>query len=336
MSLISNHDSHIQPLVIARQFDDIDTCAKVINPFGTANQLTPGHFVGNVNFADFRGLKFIHITSNQAVTLRGPKSPNDVTFATMLPANQTQVLSHGCPIKTQDIFGFDPTGETNIITGKDSHIVIARLNLRVFQSFAEQMGYNLGLNFLRQNLIRFHPSSLRHLRAYYQQITQILIGEPSLLMQPQMQSLIVEDFLPLLINTLGKSAQGNQHRIKTFRRYSIVKKAEEIAQSYSDRPLTLKQLCDELGTSSSALCYSFQDIFGISPIAYLKIQRFNGVRRTLRDADPQITTVMQVAHKWGFCSTGHFCRDYKQMFGELPSETLQVIPNKSCELAYPI
>jgi AraC family transcriptional regulator, ethanolamine operon transcriptional activator len=208
--------------------------------------------------------------------------------------------------------------------------------LLLFQSLAEQMGYDLGLKFLRQNLIRFNPSSFRQLRAYYQQITQILIGEPSLLMQPQMQSMIEEDFLPLLINTLGKSARSNRHRPKIFRRYSIVEKAEKIAQSYSDRPLTLKQLCNELGTSSSTLSYSFKDIFGLSPIAYLKIQRFNGVRRTLRDADPKITTVMQIAQKWGFCSTGHFCRDYKEMFGELPSETLRVIPNKSYKLAYPL
>lgn len=330
MSLISNQDSHIEPLVIVRQFDDIDACAKVINPFGvTANQLTPGYFVGNVNFVDFRGLKFMHITSNQTVTLRGSKSPDDVTFATMLQANQAQLVSHGCPIKKQDIFGFDPTRETNIITGKDSHIVIARLNLQVFQSLAQQMGYNLGQKFLSQNLIRFHCSSLRHLRAYYQQITQILISEPSLLMQPQMQSLIVEDFLPLLISTLGKSAPQNQNRPKTFRRYSIVKKAEEIAQSHTDQPLTLKQLCDDLGTSSSALCYGFQDIFGLSPIAYLKIQRINGVRRTLRDADPKTTTVMQVAQQWGFFSDGHFCTYYKQMFGELPSQTLRSRTNLS-------
>jgi AraC family transcriptional regulator, ethanolamine operon transcriptional activator len=321
---MSNHNSHIEPLVVTRQFDDIDTCAKVINAFGvTANQLTPGHFVGNINFADFGDVKFIHVTSNQAVTFRGPKSPHDVTFATMLQANQAQVLSHGYPIKKQDIFGFDPRGETNMITGKDTHVVIARLSLPLFQSLAEQMGYNLGQKFLRQNLIRLHPSSFRQLRAYYQQITQILVEEPSLLMQPQMKTLVVEDFLPLLINTLGKTVPQNRNRPKTLRRYSIVKKAEEIAQSYSDRPLTLKQLCDDLETSSSALCYGFQDIFGLSPIAYLKIQRLNGVRRTLINADPKITMVMQVAHQWGFWSAGHFCRDYKKMFGELPSETLQ-------------
>ena len=48
------------------------------------------------------------------------KSPDDVTFTTKLSANQTEVLSHGYRIKNQDIFGFDPTRESDLVTGKDS------------------------------------------------------------------------------------------------------------------------------------------------------------------------------------------------------------------------
>jgi AraC family ethanolamine operon transcriptional activator len=324
MSFISNNDSHSKPLVITRQFNDIDAYAEAIKPLNvTSNQLTPGLFVGSINFADFRGLKFTQVNHNQGFRAEGPKSLHDLVFAISLKFGETQVLSHGCPIKKQDIFGFDRERETDIITTKDAHIVMASVDLLIFQSLAEQMGYDLGEKFLKQNLIRLHPSSLRHLRVYYQQIAQMLIEEPSLLTQTQMQSLIMEDFLPLLINTLGKSRLQNRHSPKTFQRFSLVKKAEEIAKSCSDRPLTLQQLCDELGTSSSALYYGFQDIFGLSPMAYLKIQRLNGVRRTLRDSYSEITTVMQVAHQWGFWNAGHFSKDYKEMFGELPSETLR-------------
>jgi AraC family transcriptional regulator, ethanolamine operon transcriptional activator len=61
-------------------------------------------------------------------------------------------------------------------------------------------------------------------------------------------------------------------------------------------------------------------------MAYIKIQRLNGVRRTLKNGNYNTTTVMQVAHQWGFWSAGHFCKDYKEMFGELPSKTLQSYP----------
>jgi AraC family ethanolamine operon transcriptional activator len=161
------------------------------------------------------------------------------------------------------------------------------------------------------------------MRAYYQQISQILNKQPSLLMQPQMQSLIAEDFYPLLIDTIGKGVKQKGQRIKTYRRYSLVRQAEDIAQSYLDKPLTLKQLCDDLETSSTALYYGFQDVFGMSPMAYIKTQRLNGVRRALKTANPQTTMVMGIAQQWGFWSPNHFCGDYKKMFGELPSETLR-------------
>ncbi|MFZ1026248.1 MAG: helix-turn-helix domain-containing protein [Limnoraphis robusta] len=136
-----------------------------------------------------------------------------------------------------------------------------------------------------------------------------------------MESLIVEDFCPLLIDTFGKVAKNKLKTLKRYCCYSLIKKAEEIAQSYVDEPLTLKKLCDELGTSASTLSYGFQKVFQISSMAYLKIQRLNRVRRALKNADPQTTTVMSVAQKWGFWSGGHFSRNYKQMFGELPSQT---------------
>jgi AraC family ethanolamine operon transcriptional activator len=39
-------------------------------------------------------------------------------------------------------------------------------------------------------------------------------------------------------------------------------------------------------------------------------------------AEPEQTLVMNIANRWGFLSAGHLARDYKKMFGELPSETL--------------
>jgi hypothetical protein len=75
------------------------------------------------------------------------------------------------------------------------------------------------------------------MRAYYQQISQILNKQPSLLMQPQMQSLIAEDFYPLLIDTIGKGVKQKGQRIKTYRRYSLVRQAEDIAPILSGQTI---------------------------------------------------------------------------------------------------
>ncbi len=92
-------------------------------------------------------------------------------------------------------------------------------------------------------------------------------------------------------------------------------------RAHLHQPLTLTDLSDALGTSSRTLSYGFQEIFGMSPIAYLKTLRLHSVYRTLKAADTSSQTIESIANQFGFWSLGHFSRDYKQMFGELPSET---------------
>ncbi len=322
---MSEQHPHSNSLVVTHQFNDLDRFAQAIKSMNIkeGSQLSPGGFLGTLNFADFGDLNFTHVYQNQVAQATGTKSADHIGFVLAFHPKLTQVSSHGCPIGKYDIFGFDPTRGVDVVVSKDVHLVMASVNGRAFHTLCEQMGYEMGQKVLQHNALSLHPSSLRPLKAYYQQITHILSTQPSLLIQSQMQSIIREDFLPLLINTFGNNTQKKQRILRPFRRYSLIRKAEEISKSYRDKPLTLQKLCEELETSSSALSCGFQEVFGISPMAYIKIQRLNGVRRALMNTDTNTKTVMNVAQEWGFWNASHFAKDYREMFGELPSKTLR-------------
>ena len=322
---MSEHNPHGNPLVLSRQFNDLDRFGEAIKPLNIteSTQLSPGGFLGTINFADFGNLKFTHVYQNQATKSNGGKSTDNIAFSMVFHPNLIQASSHGCAVGKYDLFGFDHMREVDIFVNKDVHLVMSSVNMRAFYTLSEQMGYNLTPKALQENALSLHPASLQPLKAFYEEITHVFNTQTSLLMQLQMQSLIIEDFLPLLINTFGKGIQKKQRILKPFRRYSLVKKAEEISKSYRDKPLTLQKLCEELQTSRTALSSGFEEVFGISPMAYIKIQRLNGVRRALINADPNIKTVMDVAQEWGFWNAPHFAKDYKEMFGELPSKTLR-------------
>ena len=322
---MSEHNPHGNPLVLSRQFNDLDRFREAIKPLNVTEctQLSRGGFLGTINFADFGNLKFTHLYQNQATKGNGRKSIDDIAFSMVFHPNLIQASSHGCTVGKYDLFGFDPTREVDIVVDKDVHLVMASVNKLAFYTLSEQMGYNLTVKVMQNNALSLHPTSLRPLRAFYEEITHVFNTQTSLLMQLQMQSLIMEDFLPLLINTFGKGIQKKERILKPFRRYSLVKKAEEISKSYRDKPLTLQKLCEELQTSRTALSSGFEEVFGISPMAYIKIQRLNGVRRALMNTDTNIKTVMYVAQEWGFWNAAHFAKDYKEMFGELPSKTLR-------------
>jgi len=87
--------------------------------------------------------------------------------------------------------------------------------------------------------------------------------------------------------------------------------------------MQIHELCHELEVSERTLRYAFQHVIGASPLTFLKGQRLNRVYRALRRADPAVRLVKQVAQDNGFSHLGQFSQDYKQLFGEAPSTTLQ-------------
>lgn len=60
----------------------------------------------------------------------------------------------------------------------------------------------------------------------------------------------------------------------------------------------------------------------MSPMAFLRRVRLHRVHQALRANTRGTTTVSAEALKWGFWHFGDFSKDYKNCFGESPSDTL--------------
>lgn len=82
------------------------------------------------------------------------------------------------------------------------------------------------------------------------------------------------------------------------------------------------QISAALGANDRTLRRAFRDRFGVAPKTYLTAVRLDGVRRDFRRSTPEIS-VVDVANRWGFWHMGEFAKDYRQVFGELPSVTLR-------------
>ena len=91
----------------------------------------------------------------------------------------------------------------------------------------------------------------------------------------------------------------------------------------ADEPVRLSEVVELSGASTRTLRYAFMESFGVSPKDYLHTYRLTQVRRQLRRATPRKSAVSEAANEWGFWHIGQFARDYRRMFGELPSNTLK-------------
>lgn len=86
-------------------------------------------------------------------------------------------------------------------------------------------------------------------------------------------------------------------------------------------PPTIAELCQELRISRRSLNHAFVRVLGITPISYMRNIRLNRVRAALLQEDPSHSTISQIALRWGFWHMSLFSRYYRELFGELPSET---------------
>ena len=128
--------------------------------------------------------------------------------------------------------------------------------------------------------------------------------------------------LPLLILNALNVNTGALASSSIGTRSAIRKKAlEYMIDHVKDNPGII-EICKQLGCSWRLLDYAFADYFGVTPKAYLKLMRLDGLRRDLRKADAN-STVTDAALNWGFTHFGKLAKDYRLRFGELPSETLK-------------
>lgn len=101
-----------------------------------------------------------------------------------------------------------------------------------------------------------------------------------------------------------------------------VRRAERFIVDNVGVAITLEQLVEVSGVSARALFDGFRRFRGCSPMAYLRSVRLDRVRQDLLGAR-EGETVTNIACKWGFYQFGRFAGQYRQAYGELPSETLR-------------
>jgi len=101
-----------------------------------------------------------------------------------------------------------------------------------------------------------------------------------------------------------------------------LREARDFLAAHTHEPVYLDDLCTTLGLTRRGVENLFQDLLGISPLAYLRHQRLHGARSALLEAAPAAGAVKFAALKWGFLHQGRFARDYYALFGEKPSATL--------------
>jgi transcriptional regulator GlxA family with amidase domain len=87
--------------------------------------------------------------------------------------------------------------------------------------------------------------------------------------------------------------------------------------------ISAEQLASAHNVSLRTLYERFSLHRDLSPSAYIKLRKMRKIFQQLSSAQSGVRSVSQIAFEYGFNHMGRFSAEYRQLFGELPSETLR-------------
>ncbi len=105
-------------------------------------------------------------------------------------------------------------------------------------------------------------------------------------------------------------------------RTRVARQARDYLEDHYQHPVRLADLCGELDVSLRTMQRAFVDYYQVPPYDYLKKLRLNRAQRELLAGEADAVSVTEVALKHGYSHLSRFARDYREIFGELPSDTL--------------
>ena len=103
-----------------------------------------------------------------------------------------------------------------------------------------------------------------------------------------------------------------------------VRRAIDFMRANLDTPLVIAEVALACHTSVRSLQSGFREFRDTTPLAYLRRLRLEAVRAELVDPSGS-RPVAEIAVKWGFAHLGRFSAEYRDAFGELPSETARQV-----------
>lgn len=139
---------------------------------------------------------------------------------------------------------------------------------------------------------------------------------------PSLRRALLDSVLELLGPVVAAQVAAPMPAFREVSRSLIVKAARRYAVENIHEPLQVIDICRATGTSRRALQTSFQDVLGVSPLSYLRLVRLNGARQALLQPARGLQ-VKDVVARWGIWHFSRFSAEYRELFGELPSETLK-------------
>ena len=284
-------------------------------------QTSRGAFAGTVDAVAVDGAHVFIESANRALLQRGGLAPGAIGIAVPIRLSGAARFG-GLPCSLDQVYVYSGRDGFEFCSPADHQVAGIALAPELVAALCDARGRPLlsDGSAAQSHARPAAPAALNAVRTLVAGLIEAFAATPVLVAnrhsRAALKDAIVANVCDLFDDDLW---QPPQVPVNLRGRWALVARARELIDAAPHEPVSVAHLCGTLQVSRSTLQYCFQDVLGMSPIVYLRALRLNGARRALQTG----ATVTDAALDWGFWHLGQFSADYRQMFGERPSQTRQ-------------
>jgi AraC-like DNA-binding protein len=179
-----------------------------------------------------------------------------------------------------------------------------------------------GAEFVVPPAARWRPPAItgRNVRSLHRAAIRIAEARSTALIDIEAAHGLEQQLIHALVECLS-AGPVEEETPATRRHRDIPARFEDLLQAEPFPQIT--EICAALGVSERMLRECCKKHLGMGPSRYRRLRRMQRVHSVLRSRDPPAASVVAVARRYGIRDLGRFAGDYRAMYGELPSATLQ-------------
>ncbi len=285
-------------------------------------QMTNSPVTGSLAFAQYRGMTFTSGHLNGDVALSGPLSDKLITVGVaydVAPGSWHWMK----PVEAGNVGVWHPGDEHDARYRPGSAYAAITLSPEQIETEAERYGMILCQESLGGTGISSRRMNIKHM-------TQIRAGFSKLHKGDAVGDDLCELALRHIISHCGRKPQPTAGCKPDQSYVAIVAKARDYIDANMQEQIRIGDLVQAAVTSERTLYRAFMEFLGESPQNYVRRLRLHRIRKDLASDREARCSVALIANQWCIDQSGRLSAWYRELFGELPSQThkrrLQVSP----------
>jgi AraC-like DNA-binding protein len=302
-------------------FNDADRHAASLRGWDQRyDQIGAGAFQSAVKQVAVEGVQVFQEAANVRVVQRGGLPAGYTTFGLALNGSAPFTF-RGVKLEQGAMVVASGAKEFTLHSPADMSLVGIAIDPRVLGMVADAAGIDMDDALFDRDVIDIPPAAGIRVGRRMVEMLERVLAQPERIADHEGQRRFAQDVAEGILDLITYHFPDQASRLTQACQHEVVRRSHELVLARPEEPVSVLDLCTALRVSRRTIQNSFQAVAQTSPANYLRSIRLMEVRRLLLATDQREIPVAEAAARWGFTHLGHFASDYRNQFGELPSQT---------------